>query len=179
MSYRPLSNSEITALQNQGCFSSDWSKIEVTDSFSTESIHQVRFMGNVKLGKLGGALKTKNGESLTSGLYSCKINNCEIGDDVLLDNVQQVKNYRIMDRVIIEHTHSISVNASSSFGNGFEIEVLNEGGGRELKIFDRLTAQLAYMLVSYRHNPGLIDAINGMISDYAAKPFGWRLKIRR
>jgi NDP-sugar pyrophosphorylase family protein len=125
-------------------------------------------MGNVKLGKLGGALKTKKGENKTSGLYSCKIDNCEIGNDVLLDNVQLVKNYRIMDRVIIEHVHSISVSGSSSFGNGFEIEVLNEGGGRELKIFDRLTAQLAYILVSYRHNPALIDAINGMINDYVA-----------
>ena len=169
MSHRKLSNTEITALQNQGCFSSDWSKIEVSDSFSTNSIHQVRFMGNVKLGKLGGPLQTKSGETLTSGLYSCKIDNCEIGDDVLLDGVQLVKNYKIKDRVIIEHVHSISVNAPSSFGNGFEIEVLNEGGGRELKIFDKLSAQLAYILVSYRHNAELVDAINGMIDDYAGK----------
>jgi len=73
-----------------------------------------------------------------------------------------------MDRVIIEHVHSISVSGSTSFGNGFEIEVLNEGGGRELKIFDRLTAQLAYILVSYRHDPALIDAINRMIDAYVA-----------
>jgi NDP-sugar pyrophosphorylase family protein len=169
MSYRQLSNLEKTALQNQGCFSSDWSKIEVSESFSTDTIQQVRFMGNVKLGKLGGPLQTKSGETLTSGLYSCKIDNCEIGDDVLLDGVQLVKNYKIKDRVIIEHVHSISVNAPSSFGNGFEIEVLNEGGGRELKIFEGLTAQLAYILVSYRHDSGLINSINGMIDAYAAK----------
>jgi NDP-sugar pyrophosphorylase family protein len=169
MSYRPLNNSEITALQNQGCFSSDWSKIEVSASFSTDAIHQVRFSGAVKLGNLGGTLQTNQGETLTSGLYSCKIENCEIGNDVLIDNVQLVKNYRIEDRVIIEHTHSVAVNASSSFGNGFEIEVLNEGGGRELKIFDRLSSQLAYILVSYRHDAKLISAINGMIDAYAAE----------
>jgi NDP-sugar pyrophosphorylase family protein len=112
---------------------------------------------------------TSKGESSTSGLYNCKIENCEIGNDALLDNVQLVKNYRIMDQVILENVQSISVSASSTFGNGFEIEVLNEGGGRELKIFDRLSAQLAYILVSYRHNPALIDSINGMISDYAEK----------
>ena len=169
MSHRPLNNSEKTALQNQGCFSSDWSKIEVTDSFSTDFVHQVRFMGTVKLGSLGGTVMTSKGESSTSGLYNCKIENCEIGNDVLLDNVQLVKNYRIMDQVILENVQSISVSASSTFGNGFEIEVLNEGGGRELKIFDRLSAQLAYILVSYRHNPALIDSINRMISDYAEK----------
>ncbi|RLD59105.1 MAG: DUF4954 domain-containing protein [Bacteroidetes bacterium] len=169
MSHRPLNNSEITALQNQGCFSSDWSKIEVSDPFSTDAIHQVRFIGTVKLGKLGGTVMTSKGETRTTGLFNCKIDTCEIGNDVLLDNVQLVKNYRIMDGVIIEQVHSISVNASSSFGNGFEIEVLNEGGGRELKIFNKLTAQLAYILVSYRHDPGLIASINGMIDDYSAK----------
>ncbi|MEA3463260.1 MAG: DUF4954 family protein [Bacteroidota bacterium] len=167
MSYRPIDNSEITALKNQGCFSSDWSKIQVTDAFSTDSIYQVRFEGAVKLGRLGGTIKTGKGEDKTSGLYNCKIDNCEIGNDVLLDNVQLVKNYRIMDSVIMEQVHSIAVNTSSSFGNGFEIEVLNEGGGRELKIFDKLSAQLAYILVSYRHDPGLIDSINKMIDAYA------------
>ena len=112
---------------------------------------------------------TSKGETRTTGLYNCKIDTCEIGNNVLLDNVQLIKNYSIKDGVIIEQVHSISVNASSSFGNGFEIEVLNEGGGRELKIFEKLTAQLAYILVSYRHDPGLIAAINGMIDDYAAK----------
>jgi len=127
MSYRPLDNSEITALENQGCFSSDWSRIAVSDSFSTDAIHHVRFVGAVKLGSLGGVIKTGKGEGKTSGLYSCKIENCEIGNDVLLDNVQLLKNYRIMDSVIIEQVHSIAVNTTSSFGNGFEIEVLNEG----------------------------------------------------
>ncbi len=169
MSYRPLDNSEITALENQGCFSSDWSRIAVSDSFSTDAIHHVRFVGAVKLGSLGGVIKTGKGEGKTSGLYSCKIENCEIGNDVLLDNVQLLKNYRIMDSVIIEQVHSIAVNTTSSFGNGFEIEVLNEGGGRELKIFDKLSAQLAYILVSYRHDPALIDAIDRMIDAYAEK----------
>jgi hypothetical protein len=169
MSHRKLNNSEITALKNQGCFSSDWSKIEVSDPFSTEAIFQVRFVGAVKLGKLGGSIETSSGEHLTSGLFNCKIENCEIGDNVLLENVQELRNYKVMDAVIIQNVQSIAVNQSSSFGNGFEIEVLNEGGGRELKIFDRLSSQLAYMLVCYRHNTALINAINGMIDDYASE----------
>jgi len=169
MSHRPLNSSEITALENQGCFSSDWSKIGVTDLFSTASVFHVRFMGEIKLGRLGEQVKTKNGEIKTSGLYNCKIDNCEIGNDVLIDNVHLVKNYRIMDRVILENVHSISVGSSSSFGNGFEIEVLNEGGGRELLMFDKLTAQIAYILVSYRHDPQLIGSMNRMISEYAAE----------
>ena len=154
MNYRPLDNSEITALKNQGCFSSDWSNITVAEDFSTDHIQGVRFLGNVKIG-------------LVSGLFNSKIKNCEVGDDVVIDNVHLVENYRIMDHVILENVDTISVKEPSSFGNGFEIDVLNEGGGRELLMFDRLTAQLAYMLVCYRHDPGLIDSINGMIHDYA------------
>jgi hypothetical protein len=169
MNHRPLTESEIAALKNQGCFSSDWSKIEVTDPFSTDRVYQVRFEGNIKLGKLGGTLKTSTGAHLNSGLFNCKMENCEIGNDVLLDNVQEVKNYRISDAVTIRNVQSIAVNETSSFGNGFEIEVLNEGGGRELKIFDRLSSQLAYLLVSYRHNAALIKAINGMIDAYATE----------
>ena len=166
MSTRPLSHSEITALENQGCFSSDWSRIEVRDPFLTEHIHHVRFLGEVKVGKLGGVLKTGSGEQLTSGLYNSKIEQCEIGDDVLIDHVQLIRNYRIEDRVILENVTSISVNGPSSFGNGYELEVLNEGGGRELKMFDRLSAQLAYMVVSYRHDPEWIASINRLIDAY-------------
>lgn len=169
MNYRPLDNTEITALENQGCFSSDWSSIGVSDQFSTDSIRNVWFVGEVKLNKLGGEITTSDGEIKKSGLYNSKINNCEIGDDVLLENVQLVKNYRIMDHVIIENVNSISVNGPTAFGNGFELEVLNEGGGRELMMFDQLSAQLAYILVCYRHDPELIEAINDMIAEYARK----------
>jgi len=55
----------------------------------------------------------------------------------------------------------------SAFGNGVEIEVLNEGGGRELTIFERLSAQLAYMAVCYRHRPKLVAAIAAMAERWA------------
>ena len=168
MSHRPLTDSEITALENQGCFSSDWSAVEVLDPFSSAFIHQVRFTGKVKLGKLGEEVATRSGETKTSGIYYSQLENCEIGDHVLVDHVHLLKNYRIMDGVVLEQVHSLSVDGPSSFGNATEIEVLNEGGGRELLIFDRLSAQLAYLLVTFRHDARLIDTINGMIRDYAA-----------
>jgi hypothetical protein len=151
---RSLNDSEITTLRNQGCFSQDWSKIKVTDGFSTGDIHNVRFQGDIKLGKV-------------SGLINSSIKNCELGNDVLIDNVHQIQNYRISDNVVIENVDTISVDGPTSFGNGFEIEALNEGGGRDLLMFDRLSAQLAYMLVCYRHDPDLIEAINKMIKRYA------------
>lgn len=169
MSYRLLSHSEIAALEKQGCFSPDWSKIKVKDPFSLEHVHHVRFLGEVMLGILGRSITQANGEKLTSRLFNSKIVQCELGDDVLLDNVQMIRNYRIGEQVIIQNVDAITVIEPSSFGNGFEVEVLNEGGGRELKIFDQMSAQLAYILVSYRHNPELIASINQMIENYTKK----------
>ncbi len=169
MKYRPLDNLEIAALEHQGCFSSGWSGISVPDNFSTRHVHSVRFSGVVKIGKLGGEIRTAEGEVKASGLFNSRIENCEIGDDVLVDNVRLLKNYRVGDHVILENVNSISVSGNSTFGNGCEIEVLNEGGGRELPIFDRLTAQLAYLMVFYRHEPEFIQALGQMIHDYAGK----------
>ncbi len=169
MSYRTLTSSEITALENQGCFSLDWSKIEVKDPFSLTHIHHVRFLGEVKVGILGRPITLASGEQKTSRLFNTKIVQCELGDDVLLDNVQMIRNYRLGDQVIMQNVDSATVSEASSFANGFEIEVLNEGGGRELKLFDQLSAQLAYILVSYRHDPDLIASINKMIDSYASQ----------
>jgi hypothetical protein len=167
MSYRSLNNSEIAALQSQGCFSSDWSKVSVSENFSSDHIHNVRFLGEVKIGKLGGDIITDNEEKRVSGLFNCKINSCELGNDILIENVHEIKNYHVKDRVIIENVDSVAVSGPTSFGNGFEVEVLNEGGGRELMIFDRLSAQLAYILTSYRHDPDLIESIHRIIKEYA------------
>ena len=118
MKFRHLDNSEISTLRNQDCDSSDWKQIRVSDKFSPGRVQNVRFAGEVKIGEV-------------SGLYHSKISNCEIGDDVLIDEVHLIQNYRIMDHVTLENVDAISVNGATSFGNGFELEVLNEGGGRE------------------------------------------------
>ena len=39
----------------------------------------------------------------------------------------------------------------NSFGNGTEVAVLNETGGRSVKIWDRLSAHEAYIIALYRH----------------------------
>ena len=59
------------------------------------------------------------------------------------------------------------MDGNCSFGNGVEVSVLNETGGREVKIFDRMSAQIAYVLAMYRHRPGLIARMNEQIEAYA------------
>ena len=73
MNHRVIDNSEIAALEDQGCFSSDWSKIRVAENFSASQVRNVRFQGEVVVGKLGGVISTGRGEERISGLFNCKL----------------------------------------------------------------------------------------------------------
>ncbi len=166
MSYRNLTKTEVTALCEQGCFADNWSKVLVKEGFSGEMIGNTRFSGEVKLGILKDKVEVEKGLYKSSGLWNCYIENCSLGDNVLLSNVGSLVNYDIADNVAIENVGIIAVTGESSFGNGVEIEVLNEGGGRELPIFDKLSAQIAYVMVVYRHDQDFIKKATALIGKY-------------
>ncbi|MCP3930090.1 MAG: DUF4954 family protein [Bacteroidetes bacterium] len=161
MNYRNLTIQEIKALEKQGCFGTNWSLLQVAEAFSTKNIHQVRFDGEVKLGALAGQSSSK-----PVGLYSSFIKNCEIAEDVYVANVGTLEGYIIESDVVIENVSSLKMEGESAFGNGTEIEVLNEGGGREIRLFDRLSSQMAYLLVQYRHEPAMIANLESLILKY-------------
>src|SRR5690554_3009372 len=57
----------------------------------------------------------------------------------------------------------------SSFGNGVQVNVLNETGGREVHINDKLSAHFAYIYSLYRHRPRLIEQMKKIIDYYRDK----------
>lgn len=138
MNYRDLSSEEINYLQKSGCTAEDWDKIKVAESFQVESIRNVNFKGEVF-----------------------------IGNNVRLINVISLLNYNIEDDVLIENVLSLTVNGETSFGNGIKLNVLNEGGGRELLIYDKLSAQIAYILVTYRHDQEMIKKLELIVRQYS------------
>lgn len=166
MGYRKLSINEITALQRQGCLSLNWADIQVKDGFSTNTIINTQFEGKVKLGSFNGKVKLEPGISKPAGIKNCYIENCNIGDNSYISNVRNLINYNIANGAAIENVGTIIVNDESTFGNGFDIEVLNEGGGRELPIFDKLSSQIAYLMVIYRHDKKLIEKLSAIINSY-------------
>ena len=50
---------------------------------------------------------------------------------------------------------------------GLEVSVLNETGGREVMIHDRLSAHQAYIMALYRHRPQLIERMKALVEAYA------------
>ncbi len=164
--YRQLSKAEIETLTQQGCVAENWENVGVSISFSEEGISNVRFAGNVNLGTQRGKVQIDEGILKPATIRNCFIENCTIGENVFLSNVGSLINFNIGNQVVIENVGSVVVSGKSAFGNGHEINVLNEGGGRELPIYDKLSAQIAYLLVIYRHNGALIKKLKNLISDY-------------
>ncbi len=166
MSYRLLTSEEISLLLSQGCSAGNWSDISVKEGFSTKNLRNVRFEGRIKIGILSGIIEGADGSSKDCGIYNSNIRNCEISDNVCISEVKNLTNYFIAENVTIENAGSVVMTGESTFGNGTEIDVLNEGGGRGLPIFDILSSQVAYLTVLYRHNKEFTGKILGMISNY-------------
>ena len=144
---RKLTKQEIGLLESKSCSCKDWNLIEVTDDFDADKIRNVHFTGN-----------------------------CVIGSGVTLFNISRLSNYRIGNHVTIENVQVLEVIGVSGFGNGLEVNVLNEGGGREVPIYNELSAQIAYLMTVFRHDPDLVKTLKGMIQEYVkgmSSEMGW------
>ena len=168
MDYRPLTRAEVDQLISFGCRAEDWGTVETSDPESLKYIRNVRFSGTVRFGKFEAQFTLPGGLHKHAGIRKATLHNVTIGDNSLVENVTDyIANYDIGHDTYIENVDLIFVDGNCSFGNGVEVSVLNETGGREVKIFDRMSAQIAYVLAMYRHRPGLIARMNEQIEAYA------------
>jgi acetyltransferase-like isoleucine patch superfamily enzyme len=163
MKYRNLTDKEITTLQAQRCWAQDWKKVLVKDPFNPMRVQSTGFFGEVRLGKLEKSVDFLGGIEKSAGLYRTQVANCTLGDNVYIADVTSLTNYDIGDNAVIVNVGRLVVDGETSFGNGVELDVLNEGGGRTLRIYDELTAQIAYLMVLYRHNATLIKKLEKMV----------------
>ena len=105
-----------------------------------------------------------------TGIFHATLHNVTIGDDCCIENIKNyIANYDIANDCFIENVDIILCDGPSSFGNGVEVAVLNETGGREVTIHDRLTAHEAYLEAFYRHRPKLIAHLKQFAADRAAE----------
>lgn len=110
-----MNESEIERLENQGCFSDDWSLVEIAEGTDLGHIRNVYFRGKVSIGKGTEIINVPGG-----------ISNVRIGDNVRIVNVARIEN---------------SVNAA--YGVGIDIAVLDETGHRPVRIYPGISAQVA------------------------------------
>lgn len=167
MEYRKLTPAEISQLEANGCRCSDWQRVEVAEPFRPAHYRNAVFSGDIKLGTTENPHKRQGGFEMESGIYDAVISDCTVGADVLINKIGNfIARYDISDGVIIENTACITMTGPSTFGNGVEVSVLNETGGREVPIYDCLSAHVAYIIAMYRHDPAMVTNLRRLIDEY-------------
>ncbi|MBD3422464.1 MAG: DUF4954 family protein [Chitinivibrionales bacterium] len=167
-SYASLTREQIDILENNRCTCDDWSLVKVAEGFVAEYVDLVTFSGTIFIGNLDSKISFADGVKDHPHLHNAHVHNVEIGDFCVISNVSgHLSNLKIGNNVRIENVGYIACTGKSSFGNGQEVAVLNEGGGRTLRITAETGAQAAYLSVMYRHNDELIDALDSIARRYA------------
>ena len=165
--YRKLTQNEVLQLKAQMCSADCWDNVEVSEDFNADYVRHVRFSGKVRLGAFREDFELAGGIRKHSGIHYATLHNVTVGDNCYIKNVKNyIANYEIGPRVFIENVDIILTDGRSSFGNGVEVSVLNETGGREVVIFDRLSAQTAYVMALYRHRPEMVARLRDVIMRY-------------
>lgn len=165
--YRKLTTEEISQLRSQACAAEDWNNVLVAEGFNARYVQRARFSGEIRLGRFEKEFTLPGGIRKHSGVYASTLHNVTIGDNCLIENIKNyIANYRIGHETYIENADLILVDGKSSFGNGVEVSVLNETGGREVMMHDCLSAHQAYFMALYRHRPQLIRQMKSIIGAY-------------
>ena len=148
---RKLTEKEIFLLEDQGCLADDWSKIEVTsDDFRPTNIYNVRFYGKVSLGSMNSKIEVEEGFKMRCGIHNVTLKDVAVGDNCLIENVGgYISNYEIKDNVYISNVGRISTQGAPSYALGTSISVLNEAGDGNIILYDRLTSQIAQLMMDY------------------------------
>jgi hypothetical protein len=168
--YRELTEEQIKILQNQGCSAQDWSLVKVADGFNPARIRNVQFLSRIRIGRFTDSIKLAGGLEKPSGIYNATIANCTIGNDARISNIGvHIANYDIGSGACIENVGTMATRPGASFGNGIKAAVLNEAGGREVVLFDELSAQFAYLMCVHRYRRDLIKKLLEIAQNEAEK----------
>lgn len=164
--YRRLTASEIEVLVKNGNMSDDWDKVQVSDAFNPSLVQHCKFYGLVRIGKLEPYFLEFNNIRLPVGLYDSTIISSDIGDNVVIDNVNFMSHYIIGNEVMLVNVNELATTNHSKFGNGvikegeqesvrIWIEVCNENAGRSILPFNGMQPGDAFLWAKFREDEKL------------------------
>ncbi len=166
--FRPLTAKEIKQLIANGNISDNWKNVLVTDGFETSLVQQCKFYGLIRIGKMEPFYLEFHDIRLPVGLYNSSIISCDLGDNVVINNVNYLSHYIIGNEVIIVNVNEIEVSNHAKFGNGIIkkgekesvriwLELCNENAGRSVLPFDGMQAGDAWLWSRYRGDETLLQ----------------------
>ena len=117
-------------MKKNGNTSDDWHFVEVTDHFMPELVQRCKFFGLVRIGILEPYYLEFHNLRRPVGLYNSTIISCDIGNNVVIDNVSYLSHYIIGNDVILINVNEIATTDHAKFGNG----ILKEGEPESIRI---------------------------------------------
>ncbi|MCX7919209.1 MAG: DUF4954 family protein [bacterium] len=164
-----LTAAQITKLKKNGNFAEDWEKIKVADGFDPDRVRNSMFYGEVYIGKFDENISVETGIELPSGIYNSTIVNTIIGDNALIYSVKLLANYWIQEKAVISNVGELATRKATSFGNGVELSLAIETGGREVKTYGEITVEVATKIASSRKDKNLLAEYEKLVAEYVNK----------
>lgn len=176
--HRQLTAYEIESLVRNNNTSDDWNKILVSDAFNPELVKNCKFFGLVRIGKLEPWYLEFHNLRMPVGLYNSTIISCDLGDNVVIDNVNYLSHYIIGNDVMIVNVNELATTSTAKFGNGIIkdgekeqlriwLEVCNENGGRSILPFNGMLPGDAFLWSKFRDDEVMMDRFR----DFTEKQF--------
>ncbi len=166
--YRKLTATEIKILTRHANTSDDWDKVLVADPFDPKLVRNCSFFGLVRIGRLQPYSHEFNNIRMPVGIYNSRIISCDIGDNVVIDNINFMSHYIIGNDVILVNINELATTDHSKFGNGVLkegesesvrvwMEICNENGGRSVLPFNGMLTGDAWLWSKYRDDEKLLE----------------------
>ncbi|MGZ5219058.1 MAG: DUF4954 family protein [Chitinophagaceae bacterium] len=166
--FRPLTAKEVKQLVANGNSSDNWKNVLVSNGFDCSLVRQCNFYGLIRIGKMEPFYLEFHDIRLPVGLYNSSIISCDLGDNVVINNVNYLSHYIVGNEVIIVNVNEIEVSNHAKFGNGIIkkgekesvriwIELCNENAGRSVLPFDGMQTGDAWLWSRYRGDEALLQ----------------------
>ncbi len=165
---RHLSKHEVAVLEAQGNCCDRWDSVLVARGFVPETVSHSSFFGTCVLGAFGaGKVPVDSGLSLPSGILNSIVVDSEIGTDSLVYNSTVVR-YVVGRRAVVFSVGTLQCTGATAFGNGTEIRVGIETGGREIFGYADLTMSVARAVAFMRDKPAFLAEYSRFVKAYVA-----------
>jgi hypothetical protein len=140
----------------------------VSDAFNPELVKNCKFFGLVRIGKLEPYFLEFSDMKYAVGLYNSTIISSDIGDNVVIENVNYLSHYILGNEVILVNVNELATTDHSKFGIGILkegepediriwLEICNENGGRKVIPFSGMLPGDAFLWSKYRDDDLLLQ----------------------
>ncbi|NOZ63955.1 MAG: DUF4954 family protein [Caldiserica bacterium] len=150
---RELTPGEIEILENAGNTST---KVKIAGELLPGRIKNSTFIGEVIIGSLDGEINIGDAP-FPCGIYDSVVSHSILLGESLLFQVKLLHNYVLKKGAVLFDAGIVSFTPKNSMGNGLELSLAIETGGREVKTFAEITVDIAEQLATRRKNSEIVN----------------------